>query len=96
MTAEGEFPKGGNDPLYASETNLLYPKVLDYKNAMLNTLKISLISMFLQIVSTSLAGYAFSRLKFRGSNILFIAVILTIIIPPQALSLQQYLYFTKS
>ena len=67
--------------------------VLDYKNAMLNTLKLSVISMFLQIVSTSLAGYAFSRLKFRGSNILFIFVMLTIIIPPQALSLQQYLYF---
>lgn len=67
--------------------------VLDYKNALLNTLKVSVISMFLQIVSTSLAGYAFSRLKFKGSNILFILVILTIIIPPQALSLQQYLYF---
>ena len=67
--------------------------VLDYKDAVLNTLKLSVISMFLQIVSTSLAGYAFSRLKFRGSNILFVFVMLTIIIPPQALSLQQYLYF---
>ncbi len=67
--------------------------VLDYTHALLNTLKISVISMLLQIVSTSLAGYAFSRLRFKGSNILFIFVILTIIIPPQALSLQQYLYF---
>ena len=67
--------------------------VLDYKSALLNTIKLSFITMILQIVSTSLAGYAFSRLKFRGSNILFIFVILTIIIPPQALSLQQYLYF---
>lgn len=67
--------------------------VLDYKDALINTIKLSFISMVLQIVSTSLAGYAFSRLKFRGSNILFIFVVLTIIIPPQALSLQQYLYF---
>jgi multiple sugar transport system permease protein len=67
--------------------------VLDYKDALINTIKLSFISMILQIVSTSLAGYAFSRLKFRGSNILFIFVVLTIIIPPQALSLQQYLYF---
>jgi multiple sugar transport system permease protein len=67
--------------------------VLDYKRALINTIKLSTISMFLQILSTSLAGYAFSRLRFRGSNILFILVILTIIIPPQALSLQQYLYF---
>jgi len=67
--------------------------VLDYKDALINTFKLSFISMILQIASTALAGYAFSRLKFRGSNILFIIVILTIIIPPQALSLAQYLYF---
>lgn len=67
--------------------------VLDYPKALLSTTKLSLISTILQIASTALAGYAFSRLKFRGSNILFIGVILTIIIPPQALSLAQYLYF---
>ncbi len=81
-------------PLHWSLMNLkIAAVVLDYKSALFNTLKLSLISMFLQIISTSLAGYAFARLKFRGSNILFIFVILTIIIPPQALSLQQYLYF---
>jgi len=67
--------------------------VLDYKDALINTAKLSFISMFLQIASTALAGYAFSRLKFKGSNILFILVILTIIVPPQALSLAQYFYF---
>jgi len=67
--------------------------VLDYKDALFNTAKLSFISMFLQIASTALAGYAFSRLKFKGSNILFILVILTIIVPPQALSLAQYFYF---
>ena len=67
--------------------------VLDYKAALFNTAKLSFISMFLQIASTALAGYAFSRLKFKGSNILFILVILTIIVPPQALSLAQYFYF---
>lgn len=67
--------------------------VLDYKNALINTVKLSFISMILQIASTALAGYAFSRLRFKGSNILFIFVILTIIVPPQALSLAQYFYF---
>jgi|LSQX01.3.fsa_nt_gb multiple sugar transport system permease protein len=69
--------------------------VLDYWKALLNTTKLSAISMILQLVSTSLAGYAFSRLRFKGSNILFFGVILTIIIPPQALSLTQYLYFRQ-
>ncbi|MCF7925329.1 MAG: carbohydrate ABC transporter permease [Candidatus Izimaplasma sp.] len=67
--------------------------VLDYGRAVINTFKMSLISMMLQLFSTALAGYAFSRLKFRGSNILFLGVIITIITPPQALSLAQYLYF---
>jgi multiple sugar transport system permease protein len=67
--------------------------VLDYRNALFNTFKMSFIAMILQIFSTALAGYAFSRLRFKGSNILFILVIITIIMPPQALSLAQYLYF---
>jgi|SRR5690625_896927 len=67
--------------------------VLDYPKALVSTFKLSFISMLLQIFSTALAGYAFSRLKFKGSNILFIGVVLTIVIPPQALSLSQYLYF---
>jgi len=69
--------------------------VLDYWDALLNTFKLSFISMVLQIFSTSLAGYAFSRLRFRGSNILFLGVMITIITPPQALSLAQYLYFRQ-
>ncbi len=69
--------------------------VLDYWRALLNTFKLSFIAMLLQIFSTALAGYAFSRLRFKGSNVLFIAVIITIITPPQALSLAQFLYFRE-
>ena len=67
--------------------------VLDYWRALLNTFRLSLISMILQILSTALAGYAFSRLRNRFFDVLFIAVIIMIVIPPQALSLSQYLYF---
>ncbi len=69
--------------------------VLDYWNALVNTFKLSAISTVLQVASTALAGYAFGRLHFRGANILFFLVILTIVIPPQALSLAQYLYFRE-
>ena len=67
--------------------------VLNYWKALVNTIQVSFVSMILQLVATSLAGYAFARLRFKGSNILFLGVILTIIIPPQALSLTRYLYF---
>lgn len=67
--------------------------VLDYRHALVNTFKLSAIAMVLSMASTALAGYAFARLSFKGSGILFGLVLLTIIIPPQALSLSQYLYF---
>lgn len=93
-------PIDANDPSvvwipknWSTENFKIASIVLDYWTSMLNTLRLSAISMILQIASTALAGYAFSRLKFKGSEILFIFVILTIVIPPQALSLAQYLYF---
>lgn len=69
--------------------------VLDYWKALINTARISAMSMILQLFSTALAGYAFARLKFKGSNILFILVIFTIVVPPQALSLTRFLYFRQ-
>jgi multiple sugar transport system permease protein len=41
----------------------------------------------LQLVSTSLAGYAFARLKFRGSGILFALALFTIVVPQTVISL---------
>lgn len=67
--------------------------VLDYPKALFSTTMLSLIAMALQIASTALAGYAFARLKFKGSSIIFILVVITIIVPPQALQLSRYLYF---
>lgn len=66
---------------------------LNYWKALISTFQLSFLSMIFQLVSTALAGYALSRLKFKGSNIIFGLVVLTIIIPPQALAVYQYLYF---
>ncbi len=93
-------PEDANDPsviwipkIWSLKNFKIASIVLDYWRSVFNTFKISMISMILQIASTALAGYAFARLKFKGSGILFMIVILTIIIPPQALSLSQYIYF---
>lgn len=69
--------------------------VLDYPKALVSTFTLSFISMILQLASTALAGYAFSRLKFKGSGILFLLVVITIIVPPQAVQLPQYVYFNN-
>lgn len=68
--------------------------LLDYWNGLKNNFKISLITAILQVAATSLAGYSFARLKFKGSNILFWLVMLTLLVPPQAVALSRSLYFT--
>lgn len=69
--------------------------ILDYWRSLFNNVKVSLISTLCQVLSTSLAGYAFARLKFKGSNIIFWVVMLTLIIPPQTVALARTLYFSN-
>lgn len=60
---------------------------LHYWKALKNSLIIALIVTILQLVSTSLAGYAFARLKFMGSKLLFGLALFTIIVPQTVISL---------
>ena len=48
----------------------------------------------IQVIATAVAGYAFARLKFKGSNILFYIVIASLAIPPEALKVSRTLFFT--
>lgn len=68
-------------------------KVLRYEKTLPFTLLTTAILMILQTLSAAMAGYTFARLKFKGSGLLFGCVLLTIIVPPQALMLPQYVFF---
>jgi multiple sugar transport system permease protein len=67
--------------------------MLNYKDALLHSLRVSFVVMVGQILVTSISGYAFAKLKFKGSGLLFLVVVTTILIPPQALSVSRFLYF---
>lgn len=69
--------------------------ILDYWRSLFNNIKVSTISTICQVLSTSLAGYSFARLKFKGSNVIFWIIMLTLIIPPQTVSLARTLYFSN-
>ncbi len=69
--------------------------ILNYSKSLLNNIKVSTICTILQVACTALAGYSFARLRFKGSNIIFICVLATLIIPPQAVSLSRMLYFER-
>jgi multiple sugar transport system permease protein len=47
------------------------------------------------LVSCSLVAFAFARLRFRGSKVLFYILIVTMLIPWQALMVPQFLMFFK-
>ena len=59
--------------------------------AMKNTVLIAVGSSLLQILVTCLAGYGFARFHFKGSTLLFIMVVFTIVVPPQLLGMPNYL-----
>ena len=49
----------------------------------LNSLIVALFTTIGQVIISALAGYGFAKLKFKGSNVLFFIIILTMMIPPQ-------------
>jgi multiple sugar transport system permease protein len=66
---------------------------IEYPRSLLNTLSIAGIVTALNLFVCSAVGYGFARFKFRERGVLFALVIFTIIIPPQLISLPQYLFF---
>ncbi|WP_405176214.1 carbohydrate ABC transporter permease [Paenibacillus sp. FSL H8-0261] len=56
-----------------------------------NTAKLSIIVTILQLLTSSFAAYAFSKLQFRGKNVLFLGYIATIAIPWQAYMVPQFI-----
>ncbi len=67
--------------------------LMDYWPSLLYTLLTTVVLTFLQVLSTGLAAYSFARLKFKGSNILFFFVVLTIVVPSDSIMLAQYAAF---
>lgn len=62
---------------------------------MFNTLIIVTGNIFGTVLSCSLVAYGFARLRFRGSNLLFNILIITMLIPWQVLMIPQFLMFFK-
>lgn len=95
-------PMDINDPLvkyipktFSTVNFKIAGTILDYWRSLFNNVKVSTISTICQVLSTALAGYAFARLKFKGSNVIFWIIMLTLIIPPQTVALSRSIYFSN-
>ncbi len=60
-----------------------------------NTLILSVVITFLQVLTGSFAAYGFSRLRWPGRDVLFLAYVGTIAVPWQAYMIPQFILFSK-
>ena len=60
-----------------------------------NSLKITVNNIIGNVVSCTLAAYAFARLKARGKNFFFAIVLATMLLPNEALVVPQYVLFNR-
>lgn len=67
--------------------------LLDYTNTLFKSLLFSGAMTLVQVIVSAFVGYGFSRMRFKGHNVLFFFVVLTIVLPPQAIMLPQFLHF---
>lgn len=72
------FPKNGTVQNYLNVFSSI--PVARY---FLNSLLVAMITTIGQVLFSAFAGYAFARLKFKGSDFLFLMILITMMIPPQ-------------
>ena len=80
-TPEGAFGLGGEIPVLAYATN---------------SLVIALVSTLFALAIGTLAGYVFSRFRFRGKNLIYLGMMLARAIPGIALSLPLFILFARA
>ena len=82
------IPKNISFDIYAAIV-----KELGYLQALGNTFILSFSAAVIQMLICSLIGYGFAKFKFRGRNLIFVLVMITMIIPHQTLQHSMYLEF---
>ncbi|WP_273853499.1 carbohydrate ABC transporter permease [Guptibacillus spartinae] len=69
---------------------------IEFFQAMWNSFLVCSIVTLVVLFISSLAGFAFAKFQFPGKNGLFIAILLTMIIPPQLGLIPQYFLVSKA
>ena len=60
-----------------------------------NTIKVTVITTCVSVVVSALAAYGFSKVRFPFGKFLFISVLATYMVPPQAILVPQFILFRK-
>ncbi|SEO18357.1 multiple sugar transport system permease protein [Amphibacillus marinus] len=66
---------------------------MNYAKVTWHSFLLSAMTMVLTVITCSLVGYGFARFTFKGKNVLFSLVILTILVPPQTIMVPTYINY---
>jgi multiple sugar transport system permease protein len=75
--------------------NRVLTEAMPFLRYMINSTVIVVTNIIGVLLSCSLVGFAFARLRFRGSKVLFSILIVTMLIPWQSLMVPQFLFYVK-
>lgn len=68
---------------------------LPFAGAYLNSLKLAVINVTGQVITSAMAGYALGKLKFRGSEVVFGGFIAVMMVPYTVISIPLFLIFSQ-
>ncbi|MEE5992408.1 MAG: carbohydrate ABC transporter permease [Oscillospiraceae bacterium] len=66
---------------------------MDFTHTFFNTLFLNIGCSLVQVMTCAVTGYGFARFRFKGKNALFGLVLMQILVPPQIISIPQYMEF---
>lgn len=75
-----------------------YPEslaALPFGRAYFNSFYIAAIVVVVQLLTASMAGYAFAKLKFKGHNVIFVLFLATMMIPSQVTMIPLFIIHEK-
>lgn len=67
----------------------------DFLRSYFNTVFYTTLALAGTLLSIAVVAYAFSRIEWPGRNVVFFLMLATMMIPPQALIVPQYVFFNK-
>lgn len=61
----------------------------------MNSVKITVLAVFGEVVTSALAGYSFAKIKFKGRDIVFLIYLSTLIFPGQMMLIPRFVLFRE-
>ena len=68
-------------------------KDVPYTLLYFNSLFVAVIGTAVQLLISSMAGYSFAKIKYKGKNLVFMAMLLAMMIPNQAMIIPRFILF---